>query len=703
LIRGSYAVLCGLLFSSPGYIAALETLYTPYKDGYATPSTYIGNSRTLLVSHPDSKAWVSHPIGDGAEKGVTKARLQVYVKDVVRDGKLRVFLKSAVDRLENQTRYGDIMAADSLGDSVAITLKDVQRVVNIPLGAAFLKGLAQYDGIVLEGDDGLEAELGALEGGHGALLYLTYSGASDSILVKRIAQELVQSHLPEIKGRDGVDGMDGRNGTDGEDGKDGRPGDSALVFRLLQDRGHRAYFAFDRFTASNGSRSTPDSSGNGNDLTLSANGTNLRANAPGDSVVEFLGNGYAVAPNSLSLNPYREIMLSARVKLSTDAPPDTQTLLSKGDQYEMAVIGNRLFCRFRTALGNGSWSGGYALPFGVWVTVAAGYDGRAVRTFVDGLQRTYLPFPKGPLVMESTSLFVGAANASGDRGLKGILDQVGITSYAVHSQDSLSVIPGRATMTQVVADSVAGLKSLLDQKADLGGADFTGPVSVAQAASNYGFGFATPGPGRFGYAASIGHSGTHYDEFGYNLGFTRVNDRYLYLRDDHAASIRMGYGAGGGGLEFRTATLGKAGDSLSLTNRMVVRQDGNVGIGTSSPQAKLDVNGEVRATGFFAINTGYNATPLQCVDSCSQKGGRMATVSEMYAFASGKNSNCAFLWVLDDQNIGMVALGIPMYKNHTNGACGTPNTGDVPRIELLGRNQPWNVEVKRDCGCYGIK
>ena len=81
----------------------------------------------------------------------------------------------------------------------------------------------------------------------------------------------------------------------------------------------------------------------------------------------------------------------------------------------------------------------------------------------------------------------------------------------------------------------------------------------------------------------------------------------------------------------------------------------------------------------------------------------MATVPEMYAYASGKNSQCAYMWVLDDQNAGMVARGYPMYNNKTTSGCGSVNTGDVPRVEELLRNQSWTSTVKYDCGCYGIR
>ncbi|MDR2037505.1 MAG: hypothetical protein LBQ60_06240 [Bacteroidales bacterium] len=91
---------------------------------------------------------------------------------------------------------------------------------------------------------------------------------------------------------------------------------------------------------------------------------------------------------------------------------------------------------------------------------------------------------------------------------------------------------------------------------------------------------------------SIGRSGSHYDEIGYNLGFTATNDVYTYKTRDHAASMRMGYN---GTIEFRTAGVGNAGENITLYERMRINLNGNVGIGTTNPTAKLTVAGDILA------------------------------------------------------------------------------------------------------------
>jgi len=64
--------------------------------------------------------------------------------------------------------------------------------------------------------------------------------------------------------------------------------------------------------------------------------------------------------------------------------------------------------------------------------------------------------------------------------------------------------------------------------------------------------------------------------------------------DGTANDMSVRYDRPNARLEFR--------DNLNSETRMVIKQDGNVGIGTTTPAYKLDVAGDVNVTGNFKVN-----------------------------------------------------------------------------------------------------
>jgi microcystin-dependent protein len=583
---------------------ALETPFTPYKDGHASIKSYQGTTRTLFVRANESKAWVSHPVGDGAADGVVSARLLVYV-----------FLGSALEGLENQTKFTSLASNDTVG-SIGLRLSDhVQEVVSIPLSANFIKTLQgpNFRGLILEGADGLEAELGALEGGHGAILFLTYASKNDTAGLGGVVLSVVIKHADDLRGPAGISvkgekgdkgdpgavgplgpegpagpvgapgpqglqgltGPKGDKGDKGDQGERGEPGDHSLAFKLLQDRGQRAWYDFNKLYKD----STPDGSGHNNLLHFSDNIFRVQI-AAGDSAIKMVGNGYAWASNTLSLNPHQQITVSARVLLSNDNPPDTQTIVSKPNQYELSVIQNQLKFRVKTALGGWQWLGSSSVPINVWTDIQASYDGMAIRTSVNGIQTFHRPYSMGPLKLDtSSSLYVGA-RLPDVAGFNGTLDNVRLLAYVAYAQDSLANVFGRATTAQLVADSVAGLKALLDAKANLSGASFSGNVGIAVTSPTQKLEVAGRIKDSTGQIAPVGHmvlfAGTTAPE-GWLLcdGQAVSRSKYVSLFE----VVGSTWGNGDGTLTFNLpdmrgrAPIG-AGQGSGLTNRALGQQVG---------------------------------------------------------------------------------------------------------------------------------
>ncbi len=142
-----------------------------------------------------------------------------------------------------------------------------------------------------------------------------------------------------------------------------------------------------------------------------------------------------------------------------------------------------------------------------------------------------------------------------------------------------------------------------------------------------------------------------------------------------------------------------------LTDKIHVSSDGKLGIGTTNPKAKLDVNGSIRGNNLHFLKCGgvlYHCTPRMCLDLCIKKGLRMATYDEVYAWASTGKDHCAYMWMLHSQHPDKVFRSFPMYNNRTSSGCGRINTGNIPRMAAVGVFD-WNSTHKYNCACAGIK
>jgi len=83
------------------------------------------------------------------------------------------------------------------------------------------------------------------------------------------------------------------------------------------------------------------------------------------------------------------------------------------------------------------------------------------------------------------------------------------------------------------------------------------------------------------------------DDLGAPLFFETIRARFMYATSP-IANAKVAFGSGWGTIEDFAVHTKSSGVFSENTQRFVVKMDGNVGIGTASPSAKLEVSGDVK-------------------------------------------------------------------------------------------------------------
>jgi len=107
------------------------------------------------------------------------------------------------------------------------------------------------------------------------------------------------------------------------------------------------------------------------------------------------------------------------------------------------------------------------------------------------------------------------------------------------------------------------------------------------------------------YPVSAGTSGASYSSVGYGLTFSDTTANYRYRLNDFSSMLSFR----AGGFDFNTAPFGTAGTTIPYTTAMAILQNGNVGIGTTTPAYKLSV-----------LAAPANATPAAYIENTNRTG-----------------------------------------------------------------------------------
>jgi hypothetical protein len=143
------------------------------------------------------------------------------------------------------------------------------------------------------------------------------------------------------------------------------------------------------------------------------------------------------------------------------------------------------------------------------------------------------------------------------------------------------------------------------------------------------------------------------------MNFYFDGSTYRYKGTGHATRYeQQGGGAGSSNHSWHTAPSGTAGNAISFTQAMTLDASGNLGVGTTSPAAKLDVSGAVAAGGTIGIRV---------ADTTGSLNTQLLRTGSTYSYA-GVGANEAWLYAQGASNLSLGPDGAGAVKFVSNGS-----------------------------------
>jgi hypothetical protein len=165
--------------------------------------------------------------------------------------------------------------------------------------------------------------------------------------------------------------------------------------------------------------------------------------------------------------------------------------------------------------------------------------------------------------------------------------------YPAYATNGLDTPPGVATMPF----NIEGTQVMLLNQNGLGLGASVAPVTSGNLASTLQLGNELILQNTVGNQLNLSNNAYH------------NGTAWIYATTDYATALRM-YS---GNIYFYAAPSGTAGSPISYYDgtdiRMTILNDGYVGIGTTTPQAPLDVNGGIRGSNISSIAVGSPCSP----------------------------------------------------------------------------------------------